>query len=100
MKLIKTLSYNRGLKWATLQVHTSTIHTATWDAVKKIIKTSACRSSGSDPVPALMFNACLELLLPIVTIIINQSLMNGVVTMHFKRVDLAILIEINREDCG
>ena len=49
----------------------------TEDEVKKIITKSASKSCSLDPIPTWLLKKCLDLLLPIITLIINLSLRLG-----------------------
>ena len=49
----------------------------TQDQVRKFIFKSPCKSCSSDPIPTDLLRQCLDLLLPVITDIINMSLSNG-----------------------
>ncbi len=56
----------------------------TVDDVRKLIFKSPCKSCGLDPIPTDLLRKCLDVLLPIITDIINESLASGTFPDEFK----------------
>lgn len=56
----------------------------TEDDIRKIIEQAAPKSCCLDPVPTKLIKACLDILLPLITRIINQSLSTSTVPKAFK----------------
>ncbi len=56
----------------------------TSDDVRKLIFKSPCKSCGLDPIPTDLLRKCLDVLLPIITDIINKSLASGSFPDKFK----------------
>ena len=54
------------------------------EEVSKLIKDSAPKTSCLDPVPSKLVKECLDVLVPIITRIINQSFADGYVPKSFK----------------
>ncbi len=52
--------------------------------VKKLIVRSPCKSCSLDPIPTDLLRKCLDVLLPIITDIINESLSSGTFPDEFK----------------
>ena len=63
----------------------------TEDEVQKIINQSPSKSCSLDPIPTTILKECLDILLPLITRIINISLENGQMPSSFK---LAIVIPL------
>lgn len=61
--------------------------------LKTIVMTSACKSSAADPVPAWLFKECLDIILPLVATIINQSLSTGIVPSNYKHAIVTPLLK-------
>ena len=56
----------------------------TEDEVRKLIKQSATKSCCLDPIPTELVKECLDVLLPLITRIINQSFSSAYVPKFFK----------------
>ena len=54
------------------------------DEVRKLIVKSPCKSCTLDPIPTDLLRKCLDVLLPIITDIINESLANGTFPDEYK----------------
>ncbi len=54
------------------------------DDVRKLIFKSPCKSCSLDPIPTDLLRKCLDVLLPIITDIVNESLSKGVFPDEFK----------------
>ena len=52
--------------------------------VREIIMSSPKKSCPLDPLPSSLFFQCLDVLLPHITMLINDSLMSGCVPTDFK----------------
>ena len=61
------------------------------DDVRKLIYRSPCKSCSLDPIPTDLLRKCLDVLLPIITDIINESLSSGTFPDEFK---LALVIPL------
>jgi hypothetical protein len=65
----------------------------TEDQVKKMIQASNKTTSKVDPIPTEIFLKCIDILLPIVTLIINGSLRSGKVPTPLKRAIIRPLLK-------
>ncbi len=54
------------------------------EEVRKLIVRSPCKSCSLDPIPTDLMRKCLDVLLPIITDIVNESLRTGVFPDEFK----------------
>ncbi len=54
------------------------------EGVKKLIFRSPCKSCSLDPIPTDLLRKCLDVLLPIIADIINESLSSGTFPGEFK----------------
>ncbi len=54
------------------------------DSVKKLIMKSPSKSCSMDPIPTTLLKDCLDVLLPIITAIVNRSLSNGIFSDVYK----------------
>ncbi len=81
-------------KLDSLSVHTGHIDTVcqsrldcfkalTEEDVRKLIQKSPCKSCDLDPMPTELLRKCLDLLIPVITRIINMSLAEGVFSSQF-----------------
>ena len=50
--------------------------------IKKLIASTGCKSCELDPLPGYVFSRCVETLLPVLTTIINTSLMSGLLRVQ------------------
>ena len=66
------------------------------EEVRKLIKESPCKSSSIDPIPTWLIKSCLEILVPIITMVINLSVSAGEVPENLKE---AILIPLIKQIC-
>lgn len=48
----------------------------TSDQLKKILLSKPIKTSSQDPLPAILLKECLDELLPALTVLVNQSLVN------------------------
>lgn len=64
--------------------HLSEFTQASEDEIRKIISSSSSKSCELDPLPTWLLKDCLEQLLPLITVIINKSLQEGVVPTAMK----------------
>ena len=71
----------------------------TEDEVRKLIKQSATKSCCLDPIPTQLVKECLDVLLPLITRIINQSFSSAYVPKFFKIV-LIENITPQRQPCS
>ena len=67
--------------------------TVTPKQVQSVIKSSPTKTCGLDPIPTILLKECLDVLLPIITSIINSSLTSGVVPDSFKVARITPLIK-------
>ena len=58
---------------------------ATQDEIRDVIKKSPSKSCELDPLPTYLLKLCLDQLLPLITTIINRSLVESKVSQCFKR---------------
>ena len=63
------------------------------DDLKKIIMHAPTKSCELDPIPTFLLKPCLDSLLPIITAITNQSLMNSEVPNQFKQATVRPLLK-------
>ena len=56
----------------------------TCDHIKKLILSMPSKSCILDPLPSNCFRACMDELVPVITDIVNKSLLDGVVPCEFK----------------
>ncbi len=63
--------------------HLDCFKTLSEDEVKKLIQKSPCKSCELDPLPTDVLKKCLDLLIPVITRIINMSLMQGIFPGQF-----------------
>ena len=66
------------------------------DEVRKLIKESPNKSSSIDPIPTWLVKSCLEILVPVITLVINMSLAEGEMPENLKE---AILIPAIKKLC-
>ncbi|KAJ8040922.1 hypothetical protein HOLleu_15372 [Holothuria leucospilota] len=65
----------------------------TEDEVRTLITSSPSKSCNLDPIPTWLLKECVGELLPIITAIINQSLLKSIVPAYFKRANVKPLIK-------
>ena len=63
------------------------------DDVRKLISRSAKKSSSLDPMPTTLVVQCLDELLPVITAIINKSLMSGHFVDKWKEAIVTLLLK-------
>ena len=71
------------------------------DAVRKIITNSPSKSCLLDPLPTFLVKDCIDILLPSITKLVNQSLLEGLVPDGFKSAVVTPLIKkasLNADD--
>ena len=73
---------------------------ATMQEVEKLIKRSPAKSCGLDPVLTWLLKKHAECLVPIITIIENMSLADGVFPDQFKTAHVCPLIKKSTLDCN
>ena len=74
---MQTLSFFSGIPL-------ETFHAVSSEHVKQIILKMPKKSCDLDPIPSPLFHDCLDELVPVITDIINTSLISGVVPQCFK----------------
>ena len=62
----------------------SSFRTVSEEDVAKVIKTTAPKTCCLDPMPTQLIKECLDVLIPVITRIINQSFTQGYVHMLLK----------------
>ena len=65
----------------------------TLEEIRFIITEAASKSCSLDPLPTYLLKECIEQLLPIITAIMNQSLVKSTVPANFKRASIRPLIK-------
>lgn len=65
----------------------------TEDEVRTLITSSPSKSCNLDPIPTWLLKECVGELLPIITAIINQSLLKSIVPAYFNRANVKPLIK-------
>jgi len=70
-----------------------TFQTVMPDQVHSVLKNSPTKTCNLDPIPTILLKECLDVLLTIITSIINSSLVNGVVPDSFKVARITPLIK-------
>ena len=76
-------------------VFQSVLHPATEEEVRKIIMSSSTTTCALDPIPTQLLKENLDILLPVITKIINRSLSESKVPDSFK---LAIILPLLKKD--
>lgn len=66
----------------------------------KVITKSAYKSCKLDPIPTVLLKECVDILLPVITVIINQSLATGVVPDVFKSAVVTPMIKKANPDAN
>ncbi len=67
-----------------LRVYLTAFESLTQEQVRKFIVKSPCKSCSLDPIPTALLRECLDLLLPVITDIVNMSLSNGSFPDEYK----------------
>ena len=76
--------------------HTETFHTfltVTVEENAKLIKQCPTKSYTQDPLPTWLLKEELDVFVPIITDIVNQSLSSGIFPMFFKTADITPLLK-------
>ena len=63
------------------------------EEVRKLIMESPCKSGPSDPIPTEIIKNCLEIFIPVITVVINLSLSSGEMPDDLKEAVLTPLIK-------
>jgi len=69
------------------------IHLTTQDEIRKIILKSPNKSCQLDPLPTWLLKDCIDILLPLITTLINRSLIEGMVPIELKRAVIRPLLK-------
>ena len=76
--------------------HTETFHTflpVTVEEITKLIKQCPSKSCSQDQLPTGLFNENMDIVVPIITDIVNQLLPPGTSPMSFKAADITPLLK-------
>ena len=63
------------------------------EEVRKLIMESPCKSGPADPIPSWIIKACLNVLVPVITIVVNLSLSSGEMPDDLKEAILTPMIK-------
>ena len=57
---------------------------ASQDEIRKLISHATTKSCELDPLPTRLLKLCLDELVPVITSVVNSSLISGIVPLDFK----------------